>query len=359
MLLTFILSPLISIALANVFRTMIDIDFDISGLRVDKGNHLNIDITVKNRFFLPSPAIRVIFEDNYNIIGEDKDICFYVGARSVSRHSSLKKAVIAGGSLVKIKEIRVFDYFGLYSYSYNSNVLKKEYILGIIPEMFRINDDDYIVKAACAQSVDDGDNEDTLDETTLFFGGFPGYEYREYQPGDPLKRINQKLSAKQDKLMVRLDEKRVISKVYMIIDPCSAPNKRVNPDMYNDLPHEEQESMISENTLETSLGLIQALILKDFGVNVFLWKDETFEEYRIFDESGIAELSKAMADYRFNKNTHAQRIPEEVKSAAGSAIIYCTPFLDNELNQMLCQLNEMNSGKITAYIGSLTEGRKI
>lgn len=37
-------------------------------------------------------------------------------------------------------------------------------------------------------------------------GGLPGYEHRAYEPGDSLRRINYKLSAKLGKLMVRLDE---------------------------------------------------------------------------------------------------------------------------------------------------------
>lgn len=37
-------------------------------------------------------------------------------------------------------------------------------------------------------------------------GGMPGYEHREYTPGDSPRRVNYKLSAKKNKLMVRLDE---------------------------------------------------------------------------------------------------------------------------------------------------------
>ncbi len=37
-------------------------------------------------------------------------------------------------------------------------------------------------------------------------GGMPGYEHREYVPGDSPRRVNYKLSAKRGTLMVRLDE---------------------------------------------------------------------------------------------------------------------------------------------------------
>ncbi len=42
--------------------------------------------------------------------------------------------------------------------------------------------------------------------TTALSGGLAGYEHRGYMPGDSLRRINYKLSAKKGKLMIRLDE---------------------------------------------------------------------------------------------------------------------------------------------------------
>lgn len=44
------------------------------------------------------------------------------------------------------------------------------------------------------------------DGMTVPFGGTPGYEHREYINGDSPRRINYKLSAKKQTLMVRLDE---------------------------------------------------------------------------------------------------------------------------------------------------------
>lgn len=48
--------------------------------------------------------------------------------------------------------------------------------------------------------------EETEEGKTAMSGGLPGYEHREYAAGDSLRRINYKLSAKRQKLMVRLDE---------------------------------------------------------------------------------------------------------------------------------------------------------
>lgn len=50
------------------------------------------------------------------------------------------------------------------------------------------------------------EEEEVEEGATVQHGGLPGYEHRDYSPGDSIRRINYKLSAKKRKLMVRLDE---------------------------------------------------------------------------------------------------------------------------------------------------------
>lgn len=50
------------------------------------------------------------------------------------------------------------------------------------------------------------EEEETEEGASTRRGGLPGYEHREYVPGDSPRRVNYKLSAKRGKLMVRLDE---------------------------------------------------------------------------------------------------------------------------------------------------------
>lgn len=55
-------------------------------------------------------------------------------------------------------------------------------------------------------SVLPSDDEDAEEGVTVVKGGLPGCEHRDYIPGDSPKRINYKLSAKRNRLLVRLDE---------------------------------------------------------------------------------------------------------------------------------------------------------
>lgn len=50
------------------------------------------------------------------------------------------------------------------------------------------------------------EDEEAEEGATTLHGGMPGYEHREYVPGDSPRRVNYKLSAKRGLLMVRLDE---------------------------------------------------------------------------------------------------------------------------------------------------------
>lgn len=54
-------------------------------------------------------------------------------------------------------------------------------------------------------------------------GGMPGYEHREYVPGDSPRRVNYKLSAKRGTLMVRLDESNSNAATHLYITENALP----------------------------------------------------------------------------------------------------------------------------------------
>ena len=63
------------------------------------------------------------------------------------------------------------------------------------------------------------DEEEENDTAMMFSANVaPGYEHREYVQGDPLKRVNWKLSTKKNKLMVRLDEAVASVQPLIILD---------------------------------------------------------------------------------------------------------------------------------------------
>lgn len=61
------------------------------------------------------------------------------------------------------------------------------------------------------------EDEEAEEGHSVMSGGLPGYEHREYFPGDSLRRINYKLSAKKRRLMVRLDESNGFASTNILI----------------------------------------------------------------------------------------------------------------------------------------------
>ena len=74
----------------------------------------------------------------------------------------------------------------------------------------------------------------------------PGYEHRDYIPGDSLKRINWKLSSKRRHLMVRQDEPIALARLSVVLDFRRAAGE---------LPPEQCFAM-EEQIIETALGFL-------------------------------------------------------------------------------------------------------
>lgn len=67
------------------------------------------------------------------------------------------------------------------------------------------------------------EEEEAEEGTTTRRGGMPGYEHREYVPGDSPRRVNYKLSAKRGTLMVRLDESNGNAATHIYISENALP----------------------------------------------------------------------------------------------------------------------------------------
>ena len=159
------------------------------------GRKINVDIVLKKTGFCIIPFI---------------ELCVSVGASELpmrirtallfgrEKHVPVSfRAVHSGLNRVSLTEATVYDLAGL---------ARK-----------RIPLDQHTQKAVLPKAVEyDGpeifpnmlpsDEEEIEEGVSVQKGGLPGYEHREYVPGDSPRRVNYKLSAKRNKLMVRLDE---------------------------------------------------------------------------------------------------------------------------------------------------------
>lgn len=325
--------PLLSAVITRVYAHLISIDVDIEETMLAKNNHCTLLVKVKNESFLPTPDILIYFLRNDHCNTADTCVSIAVGPRRTLQFTVDYEALYAGGSCLGVDRVYVKSLIGDGSVRIaDSRINNKSWVVGIIPEISYIPSDDPVIANVFSATISDNSNDETVDETSLMFGGFPGYEYREYQPGDPLKRINSKLSAKKGTLMVRLDERMATSSVALVLDPAMMC---------------EYSALLVQSTLESLLGIAQTCMQREYAVEVYVHCDELWEKQVLLQENDLIQLSHRLSSYTFAKSD--DRFPEEREGAGSTSIVYCTPRLDATLEGILQTVRSGNCDNLSVY----------
>ena len=177
-------------------------------------------------------------------------------------------------------------------------------------------------------------------------------EYRKYEPGDPLKRINSKLSAKRGELLVRLDEKPVVSGVLFILDA----------EAYGGYEYDKRIPMAVQNLLETSLGMGRTLVSRDFGVTFLYESDGEWKSRIVRTERDLLMMRNELSFFRLHLDVNGlpgDRIPAKAMIPAGSSVICFTVNPDEELINELSQTSSGKSENIKIYNAMSGEGRSL
>ncbi len=316
LLLALILTPAFSVLITFLCRKKLTLKSSLSNDIMNKGEHCTVTVVLESRSILPCPPITLIIKESPHALadiegpeeGSSKKIRLTPLPKSRVKRQISFRALLAGGCHIGIGSAHLKDYFGICTFDLDLSQTQKEtaFRIGIIPDIAQSSyDNDLLLSAHDAFAS--GSSEDTIDETALFFGGFPGYEYREYVPGDSLKRINSKLSAKRDKLMVRLDEKQSSSNIAVILNPCM----------------DEDNALLAQTTLEETLGIIFSLILLDFSVSFYYTEGNVLKKEIIYSEDTLTALTKKLAPYMFSLSGEFG-IPDDKELQNATSMIVCS-----------------------------------
>ncbi len=134
--------------------------------------------------------------------------CALIGKKGRLRISL--KAAECGLNRLEIDEIILRDFLGLVYFF--SPERPESCAAAVLPRIV-----DYDGPEVLPSALPSDDDEEA--EQSLLSGGMPGYEHREYIPGDSPHRINYKLSAKKRTLLVRKDESTAAESVEIVLAP--------------------------------------------------------------------------------------------------------------------------------------------
>lgn len=242
-----IISPLVSLFFTVYARKRIKVSLDCEGY-VKKGSKLNVTVTVEKNGFFPLSVIEIkpFASEVFGEDGKSYRITMFNSAKRSFEFSV--DALVGGNGVIGIESVYSCGFLGFMKLKVTES-LPDEVSVGVIPEIPDVKTSSQLCRTV-ADSVVTSDEEEENDSAILFSANTtPGYEHREYVQGDPLKRINWKISTKKSKLMVRLDEAVASVQPVIVLDLYRADGADV------------KTAIISEEQIICSaFGLLTALL---------------------------------------------------------------------------------------------------
>lgn len=352
----FVAAPIISVLMTLIFVRRIYVSCDTDMLTMCKGDSCVITVSVTNGTFLPTPPVLVDMTDTPAVEAENPYRSISVLPFDTESFEVSYKAKICGPANIGVKSFRVSDYFGFVSFEIKSaDMSQMTFTASVIPDIPDVSLSDPVVSRAAELSAFSDDSEETVEAQTSGFGGFPGYENREYVPGDPLKRVNWKQSAKRGKLLVRLDDETVSSAVTVILDSSFDRDSVfipavVSEEKFSGGNSENITCLMAQDAVEQSLGMTRALMLGNFSVNFYLTGKNGWECFPAADENDLAAIRTELASYSFAPHSASRFPEEELKAQKSSVAVFCTPYLDPELNGIVSHSGAEGKGTLQTVI---------
>jgi len=349
-------APLFSFAWTFASYWFISVGLASDNTLVSKGDYIEYGIKARNRWFIPAPDVTVYIKNDNRVIINSP----IVSLGGVMYGTTEKKAeiftVFAGLTEIEIDKVIVSDFFGVLKLKLRKqaiglgtdetsvyNDFDRKISMGILPDIKYLEQEDEWLLSARSAAFDGEEPEDTVNDRSATFGGFPGYEHREYVPGDPLKRINYKLSARVGKLQVRLDEEQAVAGISMYLSP-------ILPD---DMGPEEPYIRNSSQCLEEFIAVAQHLFILDFAVKVYI---PGREPYELMEQRSIEELREMLA---FQKFEVSETIDESIMHSAKGSLIAFVVYQENRTIELLKKYSYLEGNTVSIYVSSIEKGRRL
>lgn len=254
---------------------------------VNKNDTVDVEFTVSKRTWIPTPFLEISLHSHGNLEAVTPERFRVSMGFSKKAHTYSVKylAKYCTGSSVTLNMPVIIDYLGVFTTQVGTLMLSGDGIcrFGIIPAIHELNNHNELLKICCEASAYDDIAEET-DETTTIGNGVAGYEHREYIVGDPIKRINWKLSSKRDTLMIRLDEK------------LASASQGILFEMSDERSDEPDFHACCDRLTESAISLAELMLKQGLSCDIYCRLGD-WCCYEIDDEGKLSELQTALAGY--------------------------------------------------------------
>ncbi len=288
----FLLSCLIYVLTKKRLRCSVSAASDVA----NKNEQFELEISLSSGIFpLPTAMaeLTVGTTDNLEVVGS-RQISAVVMSKRPSVIKVVIKAVGCTTGSVFIEKCVIHDYLGIAHTEVTASLGAQPVYIKVLPNIPETGGQKEVLRSTAENSSFDDKDETETNETSLTPTGFPGFEHRDYIPGDSLKRINWKLSTKKEGLLVRLDEKVASSSQMFILDIPRG-------DMFGGVYMKNIDT-----TVEAALAMLDMLVREGFecGFVYFcggVWKKADIKQYGDVTalQEDLAQLTAYPEDVRF------------------------------------------------------------
>lgn len=157
------------------------------------GRRIEFELTLKKTGFCFIPFVEICLTANGSSMRLRTALLFRreitVKGEFLAEHSGLNK--------LSLDSVMISDFLGNFHFDIK---MEQSTQMAVLPRVIEYDG------PAVPPNILPSDEEETEEGLITRRGGMPGYEHREYIPGDSPRRVNYKLSAKRGTLLVRLDE---------------------------------------------------------------------------------------------------------------------------------------------------------
>lgn len=323
-----LLLPVLSVGVTIYARRVLEVSFRTQQhLQKNKPAELRIWLHKPNRMplpffvFLPKPDLHFAQPDG----------------KPVSRHCAMGTTQdaeiiqtvtpqICGKAILELCSPRMQDYLGLFTLKLRKPLYVETLILPRVPEMPETTS---LFRSVQNEALTSDEEDEESAAAFLHTNAIAGYEHRNYVPGDPLRRINWKLSSKRGTLMVRMDEASSIARTVVILDLTTALGT-VSP---------LEQLQMQERVTEGALGILLLCAKQGLRCSFYYYAPDGWRERCLESAEAVEQEAAAVLEGGFAPAGTRERLPGALlggTSACSSLIFTASP--DDQLRRLLAGL---------------------
>ncbi len=224
-----------------------------------------------------------------------------------------------------LKSVRLIDYLGIISCELDGRGIENARAsMKIMPMIRDAGVQAEVLKSTSENAAVNEEEDEESDEAAIGLTGIAGYDHRKYEVGDPLKRVNWKLSSKKDELMVRLDDKVLTATQDFILD---------YPIYHN---FDRNYYLNADKIIEASLSMLSMLLMQGYESSYTYYLDG-WKTVEVGDEKSLLFLQEELAGIR---PTPLEARYEKITQADSTVICFTVC-----VNQMLQELSVFHQSK--------------